>query len=488
MPTGISESERGVRSLAKMTFGRLGTQGVMIASAIVIPRTLGSEGYGLFAALMAVVAIVQAGAALGLPTVEVRFLAPLWRRPERGDGLALASTIWIVRLALAVVGSLTVMAWLGASQELALSHATCGLLGAFALGRIALEATKSLMLPLGHVGKLAAFDFARAALTLPVVVGLYPTFGLVGVFAGLTLLQLGLFTAGIGTLRRIAPVGPSHFRWSSLRPHAGFSAATFVGGLSGMFQAQFAIYAVASWVTHEEAGYLGISVQAYTLLQVLYLSGRRSLMPHLAELQTQGQDARLAHWGGVMMRYCAAALGALVVLWSLLGRYAVHWVLTDAFAPVYECTTLILFATTFFCCAGSCNGLLFVRELPRIGSINTLLYAIATVLGIVWVLGGDGAGTSLRIAGVYAVAAGLFFACAYTSLGIFGQLWLPLRRTALLLLPTLLAWPAYVWDAGLTPRIAAACVFIAGFAGYAVVLRLLPAEEVAEITRIVSRR
>ena len=488
MPPEISEAERGVRNLVTMIFGRLATQVVMIASAIVIPRTLGSEGYGLFAALMAVVAIVQTGSALGLPTVEVRFLAPLWRRPERGGALALASTIWIARLGLSVVGGTAVGLWLSATSELALALGLCALLGAFALGRIALEATKSLMLPLGHVGKLAAIDFARAAFTLPIVVALYPRFGLVGVFAGLTLLQVGLFGVALCVLRRIAKVGPASFRWSSLRPHVGFSAATFVGALSGMFQAQFAIFAVASWVTREEAGYLGISVQAYTLLQGLYLSARRALMPHLSELQTEGQDARLAHWGGVMMRYSAAALGVLVVLWALLGGHVVHWVFTDAFAPVYECTTLILLATTFFCCAGSCNGLLFVRELPRIGSTNTLLYAIATVLGIVWVLGGDRDGASLRIAGVYAVAAVLFFACAYTSLGFFGHLWLPLRRTLLLLLPTLLAWPAFIWEADLAERAGAACAFVAAYAVYAVVLKLLPAEEIAEITRIARRR
>jgi len=467
-----------------MTFGRIGIQVVMIVSAIVIPRTLGSEGYGLFAALIAVVAIVQTGAGLGLPTVEVRFLAPLWRSPAREAAIALASTIWSVRLILGAVGAACVMAWLGASSELALSFSMCALMGIFALFRYALEATKSMMLPLGHVGKLAAFDFARAALTLPILVGLYPHFGLLGVFTGLVALQLGLFVAGFGLLRRILPVGPSRFRWASLRPHVGFSVATFVGALSSMFQAQFAVYAVAMWVTRAEAGYLGVSVQVYSMLQVLFLAARRVLMPHLSQLQTEGQHERLAHWGEVMTRYSAAALGAVVVLWSLLGRYVVHGVLTDVFAPVYECTILILVATTFFCCAASCNALLFVRELPRIGSTNTLLYAMATGVGIVWVLGGDDAGASLRIAGVYAAAAGFFFACSYASLGFFGHLWLPLRRTLLLLAPTLLAWPAWAWEAGFAARFAAACVFVALYAGYAIILHLLPAKELAEITRL----
>ena len=40
----------------------------------------------------------------------------------------------------------------------------------------------------------------------------------------------------------------------------------------------------------------------------------------------------------------------------------------------------------------------------------------------------------------------------------------------------------------LVPRLAAACAFVAAYAIYAVVLRLLPADELAEITRIFSGR
>ena len=470
-----------------MTSGRLATQVVMVVSAFLIPRVLGSESYGLFAAIMAVVSIVQTGSAFGLPTVEVRFLAPLWRRADRAAAETFAATLWTARVALAVVGSAAVMLWILLSPQLGVDTALCGMLGVFALLRFALEATKSLLLPLDRVGGLAALDFARAALTLPLVVLLFPRFGMLGAFAGMTVLQGGLLVSGFRLLRGLAPVSPARFDWSTLRPHAPFAAATFAGALSSMVQVQFAVYAVASWVTREEAGYLGISVQLYSLLQVFFISARRSLMPVLSELQAAGQDARLAYWGSVMMRYSAASLSLAVVVWSLLGEAIVGVVLTDAFAPVYACATFILVATTFFCCGASCNGLLFVRELPRVGSTNSFIYAVTTIVGLLWVVEGPDDGAAVRISAVYAVAGAVFFACAYTSLGFRGGIWLPLGRTLALLLPMCVAWPATAWGASGADRAATALAFAVVYVGLAVGLGLLPRDEIREIVRTARR-
>ena len=58
----------------------------------------------------------------------------------------------------------------------------------------------------------------------------------------------------------------------------------------------------------------------------------------------------------------------------------------------------------------------------------------------------------------------------------------------LLLLPMLLAWPAFIWEADFGSRVAAACAFVAAYAVYAVVLKLLPANEISEIMRIARGR
>ena len=93
-----------------------------------------------------------------------------------------------------------------------------------------------------------------------------------------------------------------------------------MGALAGIFQAQFAVFAVASWVAPREAAYLGFAVQIFALAQGLFIAARRGLTPILSELEAGGETGRLASWGGLMMRYWTAALCLATVAWGLIGR------------------------------------------------------------------------------------------------------------------------------------------------------------------------
>ena len=254
---------RAVGSLAKMAGGRLATQAVLLLSAIVIPRVLGAEAFGLYAAVMAVVAILDALATGGLQMAEVRYLAPAWRSADRREALELGSSIWTTRLALSLVAGLAATAWLALSPSLGLGPRLWALLGLFACFRYAFEATRHLLLPLGHVGKMALFDLARAVLTLVVVVAAFRGFGLGGVFTALPAMQGLLLVAGLVVLLRVAPFGPGRFRAAALRPLVGFSLLTLVGVIAWVVQSQFAVYAVANWVSLEEAAVLGLTAARF---------------------------------------------------------------------------------------------------------------------------------------------------------------------------------------------------------------------------------
>jgi O-antigen/teichoic acid export membrane protein len=487
-PAASREAERGLRDVAKITAGRLATQAVLVVSAFLIPRALGAASFGLFAALMAMLAIVQAAAAFGFPLVEARFLAPLWRQGERGRAVELGSSIWAARLLLSIGGAAAFAVWLALSPELGTGTTLLGWAVLLVLLRLAHEASKSLLLPVGRVGSLAAFDFARAALTLPLVLVLHPLNGLAGVFAGMAGMQLVLLVASSGLLWRATGLEPARLAWGALRPHLGYSTAAFVGSASAMFQAQFGVYAAANWVARDQAAYLGVAAQIYGLLQVLYISGRRALVPLLSEFEARGQVRRLALWGGIMLRYGAAATSPAIVLWALLGRDLVRLALTDAFAPVYGCTAWILVSVMFYCAAASCNGLLYVRGRAARASANVLTYALATAAGLVLALRSPAEeAAALRISMAYAAAAALFFADAWLSLARAGHIILPLRRTLSLMAPALLALPAARLEGGLPARAGAAALFLLGYAGLAVALGWLPARELRQILRSAGR-
>lgn len=465
-----------------MTGGRLATHAVLLLTALVVPRVLGAASYGRFGAAMAVVQILLTASGAGLALVEMRFLAPLWRSQDREAALDLASTLWSTRLLLSAAAAALAFVWFVLARSLDFGPLLCALLALFCFGRCATEATRSLFLSLGRVGPMMGLELLRVSLTLPVVVAGFAAAGLFGAFASLPAVYVLLLVLAVAWLQRIAPLHPTRFRWSTLRPHVGYSLSTFVGTVAGIVQSQFAVFAVASWVAPREAGYLAFAVQLFALAQGLFIAGRRALTPLLSELEAEGDRARLTHWGELMMRYAVAALAVATVCWALLGGALVDWALTPAFAPAHACGTWMLAGALFFCGGGSANGLLYVRGHARTASTNLVLYAAATLVGLVLVLAErETGGAALRIATVYALASFLFFGVSVTALRRIGRVQLPIGRSALLIAPVALAWPASAWSAGPAERAVALAVFVAAYLGAAVAGGLLPAREMREI-------
>jgi len=442
---------------------------------------LGAEAYGRYAAVLAVVAILQAGSELGLHQVEVRFLSPLWRSADVSEAVALGSSIWVFRLTLSVVAGVAAFLWLGATPAAGQSLAIVAALAALAALRSAQEATCDLFLSIGHVGKLKGFELLQAAARLLAVPSLFLAFGLPGVFAALPVLQALIWALTLVTLLRLFPLRPASYRWPALRPYMRYSLFSFVGKLCTILQVQLGVYAVATWVAAREAGWLAVAMQLYVLMRGLYLAARRSLVPILAELEAAGEVERLRFWGGLALRYAAAATCLVTVAWSALGETAVKTLLGGGFIPVYPAATILFTAVIFFSCAATCNALLYIRNLPGTAALNTIAYTAVILAGLGGALLGDGA--TQRIAWVYAAASLVFFVTTYVSLGHRGGMWLPLRRTLLLVTPAVLAVPFSLWDAGPGVRVAVLTVFVTGYVVGAVRLGLLPRSEMVEIGR-----
>jgi O-antigen/teichoic acid export membrane protein len=479
-------ARRGVHGVAKMASGRLATQLALMLSALVIPRTLGTHDYGVLAALVAMLSIVQTAVGAGYPIVEARRLAPLWARGPREHAIELGSSIWGARIALSWVGAGALAVWLLLSPELELGRAALLFTVATAILRFCHEASKSLLLPVGRVGSLSLYEFARAALMLPIAVLCFPRFGLEGLLAGMAALHAALLVASSSTLRAASGFRAVFPKWSIARSHLSMNGAGAVAAIAAMVQAQFSVYAVARHASASEAAYLGLAAQLYTLLQTFFLSARRALMPLLSELEARGDAERLAEWSVTLLRYATAGLAAGLITWSLLGDWLVRTLIGERFAPVAPCASWMLVASMCFCGGATCNGLLFVRERPGRAAANSVLYSIATVAGLVLALGGAGRaeGAAVEVSKVYALAAAVFFVEAWIGLGLGARLWLSLGRVGLLALPALLAFGLTGLSLGLGARIALALALVVSYAAAAVALGLLPARELRELRRL----
>ena len=484
-----SIARRGAGNLTTMLSGRLASQIVLVVSAFIIPRVLGAENFGQYAAVMAVIAIAQTLSSFGLPMVEIRELPPL-KKDGSDPALAveLGSTIWVTRLILSAIAGAAALVWLAASQELVGASSILIPLGLLAFLRSAYEASRSQLLPLGSVNLYVGLDLLRATLVLVVVVAAFRFAGLDGVFTWFAVVFVILLPIALGRLRSALPLRPLSARWHALRSFAGYGVAAFLGELSLIAQQQFAVYIVAVRVNRLEAGVLALTIQLLTLLQGLFLTARAALMPILAEINASGQTARLRLWGSLMMRYAAAISCLACVGWALLGNELLARLLPTAFAPVHETGTVILVGVVFFCGAMVCDGLLYIRGLPWLASASSVVYVATTVGGVLLVLD-QGTNTALWISSVYAIASVIFFSIAFLFLAVGGRLWLPLRQTLILMVPAVCAWPAVTWQANPTTRAAALVGFAVLYVLGAISLRLLPAEEVREIWgTVVARR
>jgi O-antigen/teichoic acid export membrane protein len=487
VPTLSSAAHRGASNLSKMLGGRLGAQLILALSVFVIARRMGAETYGLYAGILAVVSILQAASAGGLHMVEVRTLAPLWRRGERQAARTLASTIWGSRIILSACTALLAVLWLNGSNKLSQSVGIGLLVGLFCFLRNSYEAARSLLLPVGHAGTLILFELLRAGLTLPLVLTAFALGGLDGVFVAFALFYLLMLLACTRVLHGILPISFRAFHWPSLQPHLGYSFSSFLGTVATMVQAQFAVFALANWVTGSAAAFLGLAVQFFALGQGIVLTGQRALLPILAELEAAGEKARLAIWGERMLRYSAASASLLVVGWSFAGREIAPWLLGNEFAPVYPCVVWILLAALFYALAEGCNGLLYIRGLAATASACTFLFSATTILGLLLILRRASDSIALDVCRLYALAACLFFIASFISLGTCGKLWLPLGRVLALLVPILLIWPALAGSFPTAFRWVLALAWAPLYLGTASFFRLLPLAEGKELLRILRQ-
>jgi O-antigen/teichoic acid export membrane protein len=380
-----------------------------------------------------------------------------------------------------LAAAICVWIWISASTSIPGARELSLLIGTAALWRYCAEATRSQLLPVGRPGMTALFEFVRSLLPMLCVAVMFDRSGLKGVFGLLACGYAILFFATFRILTRRITIRPFHYGLSALRPHIGFGLSNYVGTLAGTLQAQLCVYAAATLVTSNEAAYLGLSVQLFMLMQGIYLAARQALMPLLAFMEHKEEIKRMRYWGGLMMRYSAAGGCLIAVSWALIGPETIHLLLTDSYAPVYPCAIATAAAATFYGCAASCNGLMYMRGFSWAASATQVLYAIVTVCVMLVVIGGSPEGASYRIACVYAASALIFWIVAYAMLAATTGLWLPLRRTIILLLPLLLAWavPSLQWS--FTTRLFVLLVFLIAYPLGVVAGRLLPRSELHEI-------
>ena len=482
LPANVARE--GARSLMVMIGGNLVIQAVTLVAALVIPRYLGPQTYGRWSAVMALVSFAAVITQFSLIWVDLLYVGAPWRTGRIEEATKMASTTWLLRLTFSIVVAGIVAAWAFGTTALEINTVLAVTIFGLAAARYGLRTHLSLFMALGLVNQFTALNLARAVLTFLAVLAGFALGGFLGVFLALVTINVALCLTSLQLLRHSLPVRLRLFSWSLIRQHMGYASWTFVGALCRSGQMWLPIYIVANAVSSTEAAFVGVQVQVYAVLTELSHSARNSLLPILAQFDAIGHHSRMRSWGSMIVRYGIAAGCLSIVVWALVGRELIHWILSAAYAPVYEGVILMAVAHTFAFAAFTCVAILNLRGFAKLATGVVACFAFMTLGGVVWVTQSASEGAAVQVAIVFAAAGGVFALAAYFTLGVFGHCWLSLRRSLLLMAPSLLAWPAVAWDTSFGWRAAASLGFTGGYVLLANHFELI---SFAEMRRLMSR-
>lgn len=468
-------AKEGVRAVIAMLCGHAGLTLIAVLAGIAVPRVLGLENYGRYAAVLAVIAVVQMAHGLGLGQVELRDLGPLWHgRSTRDRAVALASTLWTVRIGLAVPAGLAAGIWVAEVGEVGSPLAVASL----ATLLVAFQASRSQFLARGQVGRYVGMELVRAAGAVVTVLATVLWIEGGDVFTALAVFHaavlLGIVVLACSDLGLRLDLSAFGFVWLRLR----YAFGALMAGMGGALRHNLTVPVLAVWATPADAGLFAIGLQAERMIHGPYSAARTALMPTLARLAQTAKLQEVKRWGDLMMRLSTFLCAQLLLGWTLLGGHLVRGLLGDDFTPVHHIGAILIVSSGVACVAGTCNGLLLALGSSGWVAVSTWLPVLPLAVGLRWSLTLERTVTT-NVAWAYLVGAFLGSAVAWRSLETVGGIRLPMTPSFALGLPAL-AWApvALAWQPPPGLALGTTLLVSALYSAFCLRTSLLPARDV----------
>ncbi len=426
---GSSTSLRGqlVRGGAGSLTLKVASAGLGLLLAIVLARTLGPEGYGVYAFALSLVTLLAIPAQMGLPILLVREIARYQQRREwgllrgiltRANQGALAISI---TLGLAAAG----MAWGPWSDLDPLQLETfawaLALLPLIALGNLRGAALRGLrrivpgLLPelalrpgllLAAVGVAAIIGI----LTPPVAMALHVAAAAVAFIIGALLLLRSLPAQA----RRSRPEFDTR-RWAySLLP------LSLLAGMQ-VINSQTGVVLLGLLRTPEDVGLYRVAVQGATLVTFMLTAINLVIAPHIAHLHASGDRRRLQKMITRSARLALLAALPTAAVFVFFGDKVLGAVLGAAYVPAYVPLAILCVGQLFSAAMGPVVLILNMTGHERDSA--KVVAATATVnVGLCASLipGFAGLGAAIASAAALIVKSSLLAVLAYRRTGLIG--------------------------------------------------------------------
>jgi O-antigen/teichoic acid export membrane protein len=479
-------ANEGARSVVIMAVGRGLIHSGALFSVLLLSWLMDGGDYGRYVSIIALASFAAVLVEMGLGWLEMRYLAPLWRRGERVAAGALASSSWSVKMALDGVVALLMVGWVMLTPALGYHGVVLLWIGLLIGFRSAFTVTTMMQLPLGQRRSFVELEASRVVLHMAAAAGGYLLGGLEAAFAALALVHVLLMGWSLRRLRALLAVSPRRFDGQLLWPHRRYIGWAAVTAILAGAQGWLPIFLLGGYLQPQQAAVLGVGVQVLNVLQGLAAGMRQGLLPILADFHAGGEAQRSLAWSALLLRLSSFAAGLGLMVWVLWGQALVALALPAVFAPVYQGVALALAAFLLLNIAGSCDGLLNLTGRSGWSALNLALMTAVTLAGALLVVARQWPQAALLMAAVLVLAALLLAVSSWLTLGLQQRLWLPLGRTVLLLLPPLLMLPL-AWNDAAWPWWSVLPVAL-GYGLYAVLGRLLSVAELRRLLRALRLR
>lgn len=394
----------GVGSLAV----KLGSTLLNVILAVVLARTLGAEGFGIYSFVFALITILAIPAQMGLPNLVVRETA----KAQAHEDWSLIKGLWrwstlmalAMSVALMVLGGVT--AWLFATRlpdgGLVVFYWGLILIPLVALGNLRGAALRGLR----HVvqGQLPEF-ILRPAFLILLVLGAHfglSTHALSASDAMMlhALASLIAFVIGAWLLLRARPATLLSEPGSKSRPRAWLASALPLGMVDGMqlINQNIGLIILGILASAEDVGFYRIALQGGMLVSLGLMAINMAVGPYIARLHEQGETValqRLLTWSAQIALLLSVVLGlGLIIAGPALLTAFFGLEYQESYAPL----VIIALAQIINSITGCVGQILYmtrheidVAEAVTLGAICNTLLALALIPG----LGTSGAALAL---------------------------------------------------------------------------------------------
>ena len=345
--------------------------------AIVVPRAMGPDLYGRFAALLSFIGLLTMINGLGVLVMFGRFVPEYRVRGERLKIQVLFTQTFVVRVLFAIL--LGIVFLLFFPRLLPEVSTFTVMVGAWAFFLSASAAIfYQFFYGLNDLGKWLCQDSLLKILLLIGMLILEGTHSLDRAALALFLIQLGFFLLGVFWTRTYFMFSKMNFDFSFLYEHLRFGLLFYSANLLLMVVWRAGEIVILFFSgKNTEVAYFNIANLIAMTVTVLISQLASMMNPSLTTLHISGKDRQAEEWLGYSLKYLTIASFSFLIAIHTLGTWGVKMVWGDEYLPVVSNLKILTLGLLAVPLIRTGISLAILHKQP-----NKVFWATATALAI----------------------------------------------------------------------------------------------------------